>query len=96
MLLVSVAYSTTTYDNVDYITLTSDTEEPTPTSSTSQSPTLIWVTTTSRGNAATIQVTFTQSFTSFYTTVETPPAGSVGLGTIRGTVGNIRTYRTVS
>jgi hypothetical protein len=52
----------------------------------------------SDGGIATVQTTYSQKFTSFYSTVETPPSGSVGLGTISGSVGVVRTnnYVTVS
>lgn len=61
--------------------------------SSSVSPTLVWVTgTDANGKLATTQSTYYQSFMSTYTTAETPSSGSIGLGSISGTVGEIRTY----
>lgn len=50
------------------------------------------------GGVATVQTTYSQRFTSFYSTIATPATGSVGLGTISGTVGTVKTnnFLTVS
>ncbi len=61
---------------------------------TTTSATSIWVTTTVGGKAETVEVEYSQSFPSFYTKVATVPKGSIGLGTISGKVGTIRTYST--
>ena len=60
--------------------------------SSSVSPTLVWVTgTDANGKLATTQSIYYQSFMSTYTTAETPSSGSIGLGSISG-MGEIRTY----
>lgn len=55
--------------------------------------TLIWVTITrSDGALATVETPYSQSFATFYSEVATVPSGSIGIGSISGTVGEIRTY----
>ncbi|CCF56291.1 hypothetical protein KAFR_0A08570 [Kazachstania africana CBS 2517] len=50
----------------------------------------IWVTITSNGVVFTTSTTYIQRFSSQYTSIATPSAGSIGLGTISGTVGIVR------
>lgn len=66
----------------------------TKTTKTSQSNTSVWVTgTDASGITRTTQSVFSQSFKSAYTEAEeTPSSGSVGLGSLSGSVGHIRTY----
>lgn len=60
---------------------------------TTASPTWVWVTgTDANGNLATTQSKYTQSFASFYSSVAGPSQGSIGLYSISGSVGHIRTY----
>ena len=60
---------------------------------TSISTTLVWVTgTDASGNLATTQSPYYQSFISFWTEVASPSSASIGLGSISGTVGKIRSY----
>lgn len=60
---------------------------------TSISTTLVWVTgTDSAGNLVTTESPYYQSFISFWTEVASPSSGSIGLGSISGTVGGIREY----
>lgn len=63
-------------------------------SSTSVETTLVWVTgTDASGILRTTQSPYYQSFMSTYTTTSgTVPAGSIGLGSISGTLASIRTY----
>ncbi|KAM9893456.1 hypothetical protein OXX79_009331 [Metschnikowia pulcherrima] len=57
------------------------------------SPTLVWVTGTDQnGVTQTTQSAYTQTFTSFYVSVVSPSSGNVGVGSITGTVGAVRTY----
>ncbi|QBM90689.1 Killer toxin-resistance protein 1 [Metschnikowia aff. pulcherrima] len=56
-------------------------------------PTLVWVTGTDQnGVTQTTQSAYTQAFTSFYVSVVSPSSGNVGVGSITGTVGAVRTY----
>ncbi|RCK59333.1 Protein KRE1 [Candida viswanathii] len=60
---------------------------------TSVSTTFVWVTgTDASGNLATTQSPYYQSFESFWTEVASPSSGSIGIGTISGSVGGIREY----
>lgn len=55
--------------------------------------TLIWVTITrSDGGLATVQTTYSQSFSSLYSVVPTVLSGAIGIGFLSGTVGDIRSY----
>ncbi|CAM9018561.1 hypothetical protein WICANDRAFT_83413 [Wickerhamomyces anomalus NRRL Y-366-8] len=81
-----------TSDVIITTTLTSD-SSTIVTTTKSQSPTLVWVTgTNEEGITQTTQSAYTEVFKSFYTSVEVPPKGSIGLGTIKGTVGTLRKY----
>ncbi|CCG23105.1 Kre1 protein [Candida orthopsilosis Co 90-125] len=73
---------------------TSSSSTATTTTKTSQSNTSVWVTgTDASGITRTTQSVFSQSFKSAYTEAEeTPSSGSVGLGSLSGSVGHIRTY----
>lgn len=74
-------------------TLTSDSSTIISTSTQVISPTLVWVTgTDAAGVTQTTQSAYTESFPSFYTSVAVPPSGSIGLGTISGTIGTLRKY----
>lgn len=61
---------------------------------TTTSKTLVWVTATTKGRVVTTQSPYRQPFMSTYTTAVTDDVkkGSIGLGTIDGQVGKIRTY----
>jgi len=87
-----------TTTSLPIITTTLTTDSSTITTTTiSHSPTLIWVTgTNSEGVTKTTESIYTQKFSSFYSTVAVPPSGSIGLGTISGTVGTVRTYPIVT
>ncbi|ODV60768.1 KRE1 domain-containing protein ASCRUDRAFT_35464, partial [Ascoidea rubescens DSM 1968] len=66
-------------------------------SSTSKTSTLIWVTVTySDGGVATIQTTYSQKFSSQYTAVASPQAGSVGMGTLSGSIGTVKDPLTIT
>ncbi|OWB58843.1 hypothetical protein B5S28_g4927 [[Candida] boidinii] len=61
------------------------------------SPTIAWVTIQAvTGGITTSSFYFSQKFSSMYLTIATPPSGTVGLGTIKGTVGTVRTYAKVT
>lgn len=82
-------------DTSDVIITTTLTEASTTITTTtkSESPTLIWVTgTNEEGVLQTSQSAYTEVFKSFYTSVQVPPQGSIGLGTIQGTIGTVRKY----
>lgn len=54
---------------------------------------MVWVTgTNSNGVTLTTESTYYQTFASFYSVLASPSSGSIGLGTISGSVGEIRTY----
>ncbi|CCE85328.1 Piso0_004916 [Millerozyma farinosa CBS 7064] len=57
--------------------------------------TIAWITTTSNGVVMTPSVAYKQSFSSI-TTTASPSSGSIGLGTISGTVGDVRSYTEVT
>lgn len=55
--------------------------------------TLVWATgTDANGNLATTQSAYVQTFTSFFDEVASPSSGSIGLGSLTGSVGGIRIY----
>lgn len=67
--------------------------ETSSTTSSTKTTTLVWVTgTDSAGLTATTQSAYTQKFSSMYTSVATYESGSIGLGSLSGEVGDIRTY----
>ncbi|CCE61119.1 hypothetical protein TPHA_0A00340 [Tetrapisispora phaffii CBS 4417] len=53
--------------------------------------TSIWVTVTTNSGVAVVRTTYVQRFTSQYTVMKSPSSGSIGLGTITGTVGVVKT-----
>lgn len=59
----------------------------------SASYTTIWVTITTNGALATVQTTYIQSFmTTFTDATLSVAAGSIGMGSLSGDTGDIRTY----
>ncbi|KAG0689274.1 hypothetical protein C6P40_005330 [Pichia californica] len=83
-------WARTDSDTVSKTTLTTKTKKTTLTSDTR---TWIWVTLTKGVVVYATTTPYYQSFYPMYTTVSTWSSGSVGLGTITGTVGTTRTYR---
>ncbi|KAK9448735.1 uncharacterized protein V1518DRAFT_427882 [Limtongia smithiae] len=80
-------------------TSTSSTEAASSTSSattsTTTAETLIWVTVTGTDSngllyTSTVETPFTQTFYSMYTSISSPKSGSIGLGTISGSVGAVK------
>lgn len=72
---------------------TTSSSQTTTTTLSSQSDTTIWVTITTNGALATIQTVYSQSFMQVYSDATgSAPAGTIGLGSHSGDVGNIRTY----
>lgn len=61
---------------------------------TKASSTTIWITTTVGGKKTTMQTVFSQSFMSTYTSADEGDvqSGNIGLGSISGTVGDVRSY----
>lgn len=67
--------------------------QTTTTLSLSQSDTTVWVTITTNGALATVKSIWSQNFMSTFTTdTATPSSGNVGMGTISGSVGGVRSY----
>lgn len=67
----------------------------TSTTTTKVSTTLVWVTgTDSAGHTRTTQSAYTQTFSDFYGLLASPSIGSIGIGSLSGSVGEIRTYST--
>lgn len=60
----------------------------------SKSATTIWVTITTDGAPVVVQTTYIQSFNDVYTEADTESlkSGTVGLGSVSGSVGGVRTY----
>lgn len=58
--------------------------------------TLVWVTVTHGAVTQVISSTWTQRFSSMYSTIGTVPTGAIGLGTIKGEVGTTRTYQVLN
>ncbi|CCK72618.1 Kre1p KNAG_0K02550 [Huiozyma naganishii CBS 8797] len=77
----------TTLSWQSYITIT----EGTTTYTTSHSPIIIYVTITRDGAVMTPSTTFIQRFSSQYTSVATFASGSIGLGSISGRIGVVKT-----
>lgn len=66
-----------------------------PTSTVSS--TLVWATgTDANGVLQTTQSVYTQSFSTLYLSVPSVSVGLIGMGTISGLVGEIRTYQTTT
>ncbi|ODQ60933.1 hypothetical protein WICANDRAFT_61491 [Wickerhamomyces anomalus NRRL Y-366-8] len=64
---------------------------------TSSAWTSIWVTVTySNGGVATVQTTYSQRFKSFYSSVDQPSSGTIGLGSISGSVGVVKSKHLVT
>lgn len=62
---------------------------------TKLSPIIVWITVTTNGALTTISTTFIQRFSSQYSTIAQPSSGSIGLGTISGKIGVVKTeYQT--
>ncbi|CCE86427.1 Piso0_004916 [Millerozyma farinosa CBS 7064] len=59
------------------------------------SVTTAWITLTSNGKLTTAPTAYSQSFHSV-TTTESPSKGSIGLGTISGNIGGVRSYTEVT
>ncbi|KAK9453482.1 hypothetical protein V1511DRAFT_489751 [Dipodascopsis uninucleata] len=63
-----------------------------------ENPTIVWITTTvtlpGTTYTTTPSITYFQSFTSMYTSLAMPSSGSIGLGTISGTVGAVKSLET--
>lgn len=60
---------------------------------TSKVVTTVWVTLTSNGKLTTASSLYSQTFTIYHTTATADAAsGSMGLGSIQGSVGGVRTY----
>ena len=77
----------TTLSIESYITIT---EGTTSTYTTTRAPTSMWVTVVRQGNTITVQTTFVQRFSSQYVTVASPSVGSIGMGTLTGTIGVVK------
>lgn len=59
----------------------------------SKSDTTVWVTITTNGALATVKTIWTQGFMSTYTTATAlPSSGDIGMGSLSGSVGGIRSY----
>lgn len=72
---------------------TTDTTATTTLSSLSKSDTTVWVTITTNGVLATVKTIYSQSFMSTFTTVTaSASSGEIGLGSLSGSVGDVRTY----
>lgn len=67
------------------------TEGTTKTYTTTRAPTVMWVTITTNDFAVVLQTTYIQRFTTQYSGSATYSVGSVGLGSIQGTVGVTKT-----
>lgn len=58
--------------------------------------TTVYTTVLQNGVLLTVPLIFTQEFRLPYTVAEPPNVGSIGMGTIAGNVGEIRTYETTT
>ncbi|ODV73556.1 KRE1 domain-containing protein CYBJADRAFT_86317 [Cyberlindnera jadinii NRRL Y-1542] len=75
----------------------STTQRITTDSVLTQSPTYIWATgTDAAGVLQTTQSAYSQQFTRRWSTVASVPTGTIGLGTLEGTIGTVRTYPKVT
>ncbi|CUM65536.1 uncharacterized protein PRCAT00003182001 [Priceomyces carsonii] len=65
---------------------------------TSVSATSVWITITTDGNPVTVKSIYKQTFMKTYSAAETSDvkSGNVGLGTIDGSVGKVRSYDQVT
>ena len=68
----------------------------TTSSKSSVEPTLVWVTGTTNGKLSVTQSPYTQKFPKMFSTTADAKSGGVGMGTLSGTVGDIRTYTKVT
>lgn len=68
-------------------------DDATTTTTLSAKPTTVWVTITTNGVVATVKSYWTQSFMSTFTaTTSEVQAGSIGMGSLSGSAGSIRSY----
>lgn len=58
---------------------------------TNGAPNIVWVTLTTNGAVVTVSTTFIQRFSSQYATVALPSSGSIGLGSLTGKIGVVKT-----
>ncbi|TID30696.1 hypothetical protein CANINC_000612 [Pichia inconspicua] len=58
--------------------------------------TYVWITLTEGTLVYATSITYTQQFTSMYSSIGTWSSGVIGLGSIDGTVGTIREYKTIT
>lgn len=68
----------------------------TTSSKSSTEPTLVWVTGTTKGIVTVTQSPYTQKFAKMFSATDDAKSGGIGLGTLSGTVGDIRTYTQVT
>lgn len=66
------------------------------TSTSTVDNTIVWMTTTEGGITSVYSTAWVQTFTSMYSKVAIPSSGAIGLGTISGTVGTPRYYKTLT
>lgn len=59
---------------------------------TSEENTTVWVTLTKNGQATTLPSHYSQSFMTTFSTAESVPSGTVGVGLLSGKVGDQRSY----
>ncbi|KAK9463577.1 uncharacterized protein V1516DRAFT_40857 [Lipomyces oligophaga] len=83
-LFSAVVYGQETTSTTDTSTTSTTTTTATP------DPTYVWITITTNGVLITTSTPYVQEFSSMYTSLATLSTGSIGLGTISGTVGSVR------
>ncbi|VVT56864.1 uncharacterized protein SAPINGB_P005351 [Magnusiomyces paraingens] len=93
ILLMTLFLSTT---NAQVYKKTSATKTSTKTTATTQWPTSVWYTKVTAGVTTAYLSAFYQSFDPMYTALQEPSSGTIGLGTLSGTVGTVRPLKTLT
>ncbi|SCU84310.1 LAME_0C08988g1_1 [Lachancea meyersii CBS 8951] len=86
------ASAVTTLSIESFITLT----EGSTTYTTTRAPTWVWVTYTTAGRTITSSTTFVQRYTSTYSVIAEPSSGSIGMGSLTGDVGQVKSAGVVT
>uniref|UniRef100_A0A060TBT8 ARAD1D30140p n=1 Tax=Blastobotrys adeninivorans TaxID=409370 RepID=A0A060TBT8_BLAAD len=96
-LLSLLALSGVAFGAIDRITKTTAEESAAATTSVVQTPTIVQYTTTVAGAAKVVSTEYKQSFVKTYEKpISDPPKGSIGLGTIKGSIGVVKPTRFIT
>lgn len=89
---LAVAWAAKLAPRADATTSSSASSSASSAASSSSELTTVWVTITTNGALATVKSLYTQKFTLINPVSTAVPSGSAGMGSLSGSVGDIRTY----